>query len=120
MGRRNRSNRFSGLGNRRHQETKVGVNKTQISLGEFVRMSNDGKILQLSSQDHGYVWSNPWDENTPMGSIPLSCNLCGDEIGDRIGHNPFPLIETGKERCCETCNTEQVIPSRLGRLGGDQ
>ncbi len=47
----------------------------------------------------------------------MKCCLCGNQIevqsnGWDKGHNPAPLSEDG--RCCDYCNTHQVIPARLG------
>jgi hypothetical protein len=136
MGKKSRSNRFSGLGNRRHQETKVRV--------EWLTKEQLEECIPLP----GYVWSNPWggsktgenpfETEIPVGSIPLTCNLCGIDIPEEdlgqmwlngtgssvtrgpVGHNPFPLIETGEERCCDSCEG-QVLVSRLRMMtGGDQ
>ena len=46
----------------------------------------------------------------------MKCCLCKSKIkadlnGWKGGHNPFPLKDEG--RCCENCNNELVIPSRL-------
>jgi len=44
----------------------------------------------------------------------MFCVLCGEPIDnntDTIGHNPWPLKNTG--RCCGNCNREKVIPSRI-------
>jgi hypothetical protein len=38
------------------------------------------------------------------------CVLCGGFIGE-WGNNPYPLAEKGE--CCNTCNTERVVPERL-------
>ena len=38
------------------------------------------------------------------------CILCGESIGE-WGNNPYPLAEKGE--CCNTCNTERVVPERL-------
>ena len=38
------------------------------------------------------------------------CILCGGSIGE-WGNNPYPLAEKGE--CCNTCNTERVVPERL-------
>lgn len=44
---------------------------------------------------------------------PKECRFpdCHQDIG-KYGHNPEPLLEGG--RCCDKCNTEKVIPFRLG------
>ena len=38
------------------------------------------------------------------------CILCGESIGE-WGNNPYPMAEKGE--CCNTCNTERVVPERL-------
>lgn len=39
------------------------------------------------------------------------CSLCEGEYKD-YGHNPEPLKDF-KERCCDECNKNKVIPARL-------
>ena len=40
----------------------------------------------------------------------LKCSICGEEHGDRYGHNAEP-INSG--RCCVVCNATVVVPMRL-------
>ena len=40
------------------------------------------------------------------------CILCGEDYG-KFGHNPQPLSDG---RCCDKCNCEKVIPTRLKEL----
>jgi len=49
-----------------------------------------------------------------MAEDKLICCLCGKEIEDKYGHNPWPLVKDEKKRCCAKCNKEKVIPARLG------
>ena len=44
----------------------------------------------------------------------LICCLCGEVIEDFMeSHNPQPLGESVDDRCCNLCNLEKVIPSRI-------
>ena len=43
------------------------------------------------------------------------CCLCGDHY-ETWGHNPEPLAEFSKGRCCNACNSERVLPVRLESL----
>jgi hypothetical protein len=48
----------------------------------------------------------------------IICCLCNEEItpdasGWQYGHNPAPLGETEDDRCCDSCNYQEVIPARL-------
>ena len=44
----------------------------------------------------------------------LICCLCGEVIEDYMeSHNPQPLGESVDDRCCNLCNLEKVIPSRI-------
>ena len=52
-------------------------------------------------------------------SNKLNCCLCGDEIqGQAFSHNPYPLVaeDDYESRCCEGCNFEKVLPSRMSML----
>jgi len=43
------------------------------------------------------------------------CSLCLEEFHG-MGNNPEPL-KPFKERCCDRCNNEKVIPARLAAMG---
>ena len=43
------------------------------------------------------------------------CCLCG-EYFTGWGNNPWPLVNTAFDRCCDACNAEKVIPARLERM----
>lgn len=43
----------------------------------------------------------------------MECIICTAEIDDPYGHNAEPLASG---RCCEACNTTQVIPERIRRV----
>lgn len=49
----------------------------------------------------------------------LICCLCGEEILDPYGHNPYPLATNPEDRCCETCNDTKVIPARIANIRPD-
>ncbi len=40
----------------------------------------------------------------------MECSICKFDIDDKFGHNAEP-INSG--RCCNTCNTKYVIPTRI-------
>jgi|MDSZ01.1.fsa_nt_gb hypothetical protein len=44
-----------------------------------------------------------------------TCILCG-EAYEGYGHNPAPLHDYQNARCCDDCNTTQVIPARIELL----
>ena len=45
---------------------------------------------------------------------PIDCALCGIEMKTiQDTHNPYPLTENEKDRCCSKCNFEKVIPARF-------
>jgi hypothetical protein len=47
------------------------------------------------------------------------CCLCGADIHTILeSHNPWPLSEKDKDRCCGECNTTKVIPARVARFYG--
>ena len=48
----------------------------------------------------------------------MICCLCGAYISNpALSNNPYPLADDGV--CCIDCNTERVIPARVGAaLGG--
>lgn len=41
------------------------------------------------------------------------CCLCGKECENQFGNNPWPLSKEVKDRCCNKCNDEKVIPARI-------
>ena len=40
------------------------------------------------------------------------CVLCGVDVADRQGNNPWPLASP-KNQCCRDCNDKRVIPARV-------
>ena len=42
----------------------------------------------------------------------MKCNICS-EIIEGHGNNPWPFDESEKDRCCDSCNMNFVIPARL-------
>lgn len=45
------------------------------------------------------------------------CVLCGEEMRDVFDqHNPWPLSNLKRGRCCTQCNNTKVIPERLRRV----
>jgi len=52
----------------------------------------------------------------------MICCLCDTIIkiepgGWSKGHNPAPLMTGKEDRCCNDCNTFEVIPERLQGIG---
>lgn len=43
-----------------------------------------------------------------------TCCLCGKDLKDEFGNNPYPLKKNGD--CCNECNITKVIPARLNNL----
>jgi len=55
----------------------------------------------------------------------FTCCLCKKKVNTspEDGHNPYPLTEptnyeTMSPRCCDSCNSTKVIPSRISSLMG--
>ena len=51
-------------------------------------------------------------------SKSINCSLCSNKIetnmfGWNLGNNPHPLMEKDDDRCCDSCNTIYVNPSRI-------
>lgn len=42
----------------------------------------------------------------------IKCIICGTEIRD-YGNNPYPITNGVEDRCCEICNCNIVIPTRM-------
>jgi len=45
-------------------------------------------------------------------AVIIKCCLCGNSMADIESHNPDPLGVLETDRCCNSCNTEQVMPAR--------
>ena len=43
----------------------------------------------------------------------MKCAICGKEIENKFGNNPWPVRTDEDARCCDECNTSFVIPSRI-------
>lgn len=43
----------------------------------------------------------------------INCCFCKKEIDVKDSHNTRPVVTLNGDRCCEQCNLEIVIPSRL-------
>ena len=53
-----------------------------------------------------------------MNKQKLNCSLCGNEIkktpmGWALGNNPHPLMKNENDRCCDECNENYVLPTRV-------
>lgn len=48
-----------------------------------------------------------------MMSEMIKCALCGKQIERRQSHDIRPLKSSLGNRCCEECNSNVVIPSRI-------
>jgi len=55
-------------------------------------------------------------------TYPPRCCLCGEPCEPwhapptGYGHNPDPLGRLDTDRCCNACNANVVIPTRLGLM----
>ena len=47
----------------------------------------------------------------------MCCNICGKKI-DGYGNNPYPIMQSDTDRCCNDCNSTYVIPARLAQRWG--
>ena len=43
----------------------------------------------------------------------MKCAICGNEINNEFGNNPWPVRTDENARCCDECNTSFVIPYRI-------
>jgi hypothetical protein len=50
-----------------------------------------------------------------LGKGEKRCCICR-EIFTGFGHNPDPLGDFDKDRCCDRCNREAVIPARIADI----
>lgn len=44
----------------------------------------------------------------------MKCCICGKEIVDGFGNNPWPVKDKGE--CCDLCNISIVLKARLNML----
>lgn len=47
------------------------------------------------------------------------CSICGKKFND-WGNNPYPVTKGERDRCCDNCNEEFVIPARIAELYGNK
>ena len=47
-----------------------------------------------------------------MGNDVKKCCICGDEFVG-WGNNPWPIVKDEDALCCDMCNFERVVPSRI-------
>lgn len=45
----------------------------------------------------------------------FECCICGKEC-EGFGNDPWPVVSDDDARCCDTCNSESVIPARIMRM----
>ena len=50
----------------------------------------------------------------------MKCAICGNEINNEFGNNPWPIRTDENARCCDECNTSFVLPYRIMLLGTSQ
>ena len=43
----------------------------------------------------------------------MRCAICGKEMNNEFGNNPWPVRANEEDRCCDECNTSFVIPYRI-------
>lgn len=44
----------------------------------------------------------------------MKCCICGQEIVDGFGNNPWPIKDKGE--CCDLCNISVVLKARLNMI----
>lgn len=49
------------------------------------------------------------------GAPHFKCSICGQFFAG-YGNNPYPVTKEEGDRCCDACNSEQVIPARIRGL----
>ena len=49
-----------------------------------------------------------------IGGTKMKCCICGQEIVDGFGNNPWPVKDKGE--CCDLCNISVVLKARLNML----
>ena len=45
------------------------------------------------------------------------CCICGETFTG-YGNNPWPVVKDKKARCCDYCNSTEVIPTRIKEMRG--
>ena len=43
----------------------------------------------------------------------IKCCFCGKEIEMKQSHDPRPIVSNNGDRCCEHCNANIVVPTRI-------
>lgn len=43
----------------------------------------------------------------------INCCFCGKEIEMKQSHDPRPIVSNNGDRCCEHCNANIVVPTRI-------
>ena len=74
----------------------------------------EGDLFGEWEMNDGEVEIQEWEE----GDNTWECVLCKQMFIGGYGNNPEPVVniykpETFNARCCDACNTNQVIPARL-------
>ena len=54
-----------------------------------------------------------------MKNKTKKCCICGDDFVG-WGNNPWPVVKDDEARCCDLCNLEYVIPSRIILLNNEK
>ena len=49
-------------------------------------------------------------------AVMIKCCLCGNIMSEKESHNPDPLGILETDRCCSSCNVEQVAPARMMKV----
>ena len=50
----------------------------------------------------------------------MRCAICGKEMNNEFGNNPWPVRTNEEDRCCDECNMSFVLPYRIMLLGTSQ
>ena len=102
--------RYAKIINRIDYETEEGYEMLKVYFYEeqfyLVKMVNGNVevVRPIQYTDYKVVWNDV---------VNKTCCICGKEfIG--YGNNPSPVKEEG--RCCDECNANVVIPTRIAQL----
>jgi len=65
------------------------------------------------------IGKKKWTKLTHTANMEdFKCVICEKTIKEQYGNNPAPVVNKGK--CCDSCNTKVVIPTRINLILGYQ
>lgn len=86
------------------------INKYQEAHPE--KVINNGDPQDYLNMEEVFDWAK---ENIYDEMPKFTCCICGSHCNG-YGNNPYPVVKDETARCCDTCNSEAVIPARLINL----